>query len=322
MGESRTPLVEFGGYFAKSDHLFPSGSFKDRGSSVLSSCLLEIGVESAVVDSSGNAGASMAAYFARARIPLHVFVSTETSPAKLQAIRSHGARLVQVAGDRQAVADEAVHFAETSGSYYASHQWSAFFLAGMRTLAWEIVEQMGASPQAVVMPLGAGTMLLGAYQGFCELREAGLVERLPRIYGVQSEGCPPLALAFAAGLASIDDVSFTSKDTAAEGIRVGRAPRARQILAAVRDCAGSILTVGEPAIRRGWATLARDGIYVEPTSAVVIAAMEQLQMGAPNFSQSNTVVVLSGSGLKLSDSQFVEEAMGRERDARAKMENC
>jgi threonine synthase len=300
LGEGGTPLIDARrgtGLKYKLEFLSPTGSFKDRGSTVLVSCLAGLGVRRAVEDSSGNAGASMAAYFSAAGITCDLYIPAATSPAKTRQIRSYGARLVLIEGTRADVSRAAE--AASDGAFYASHLWSPYFLAGTQTFGFEIWEQLGGrAPDNVVVPVGAGTLLLGAALGFRALRAAGQIERLPRIFGVQGAGCAPLHYALRAGRESTEDVDFPLKDSMAEGIRIQRPPRDRQILAAVRESGGDIVTVSEPEIYAGWFTLAGRGLFVEPTAAVAAAAAERLLADGVVSGGETTVVALTGTGLK------------------------
>src|SRR5439155_541981 len=121
-------------------------------------------------------------------------------PAKVRQLHAYGADVVLVPGPRSAATDSAQEAASGGRGIYASHLWSPLFLAGTATFAWEAWEQLGRTvPDAVVVPLGGGTLLLGAWRGFAALRDAGLASRAPRLYGVQSTACEPLATAFRSG---------------------------------------------------------------------------------------------------------------------------
>jgi threonine synthase len=249
------------------------------------------GVREIVVDSSGNAGASFAAYAARAGMRARVFVPAVASPAKLGQIRAHGAGIVEVPGPRAAAADAALATAGDEVAY-ASHLWQPAFLAGTATFAYELFEQMQRrAPDAVVMPLGGGTLLLGVHLGFRRLQAAGLVDRVPRLVGVQSEACAPLGRAFAVGA---DDVTPAEpRPTVAEGITIAKPPRSQQILGAVRATGGSIVEVEEAAILDALVGLLAVGVLVEPTSAVAFAGAS-----AATRPGETVVVALTGHGLK------------------------
>lgn len=299
LGEPRTALVDLGeggdGHvLAKLEGGLPTGSFKDRGTAVTVSWLRSRGVRELVVDSSGNAGASFAAYAARAGLGLRVFVPADASPAKLLQVRAHGATLVAVPGSRSAAGDAARAAVEAGGPgvAYASHLWHASFLAGTATFAYEVFEQLGnRAPDAVVVPLGGGTLLLGIHLGFERLREAGLIAAVPRLIGVQSAACAPLARAFRAGVPDAEAVEPGA--SIAEGIRIALPPRSRQILAAVRETGGDILEVTDEEIWTSLRQLLAQGLFVEPTSAAAHAGLLRLER-----SRGTMVLGLTAHGLK------------------------
>jgi threonine synthase len=179
---------------------------------------------------------------------------------------------------------------------YGSHLWQPAFLAGTATFAYEVFEQLGRqAPDVVVAPLGGGTLLLGAHLGFARLRAARLIDHLPRLIGVQSAACAPLAQAFRAG--EPDAIAVTAGATIAEGIRIDRPPRSRQILAAIRETGGEIVEVTDDEIRTSLHTLLGQGIFVEPTSA---AAHAGLARSAAGQATGTVVLAMTGHGLKAS----------------------
>jgi threonine synthase len=275
LGEGETPRV--GAY--KLESLGPTGSFKDRGACVVASCLRQMGVKRAVFDSSGNAGAAMAAYLAAAGIEAVVFAPATASPGKLRQIAAYGARLELVDGDRGEVTRRAQAWAEASGELYASHLWSPFFSAGLRTVAAEL-----GAVEAVIVPAGSGSLLIGLHAGFRQLLDAGLIARLPALYGVQAQGCDPLVAAFEGRAPS--PAAFT----VAEGIRIAAPPRRDEAVAAVRESGGALVAVSDAEITAAADALARRGLFVEPTGAVGEAGRRRLGIDA--------VVVLTGTGLK------------------------
>ncbi len=300
LGEGSTPLTaaELAGtpVWLKQEQLQPTGSFKDRGAAVLLTKARELGVTAVVEDSSGNAGAAVAAYAARAAIRCTIFAPAGTSAAKLRQIRAYGARLKLVDGDREASAQAAQDAAATS--YYASHVWNPFFLHGIKTLAYEMCEQLAwRAPELVILPVGNGSLLLGAALGFNDLHAAGLIGRLPRLIGVQPAACAPLVTAFDAGHS--EPAAVTARATLAEGAAIDRPRRGAQILAAIRACGGQMLAVSEAEIAAAQRALAAAGFYVEPTAALAPAAVARLRAAAGSWSSdAGLVVVLTGHGLK------------------------
>jgi threonine synthase len=297
LGESVTPLVRItiGGIpvLVKQDHQFPTGSFKDRGAAVMVSRLHHLGVGHVVEDSSGNAGCAVAAYCARAGIACDIYVSRATSASKLIQLEYYGARIHRIDGTREDVARAARNAA--TNAYYASHVWDPFFLQGTKTFAYEVAEQLGwRAPDAVVLPVGNGTLVLGAFIGFQELKSMGLIKAMPQIIGVQASACAPLEHAWRTGAGSLPEVAGSS--TLAEGIAVRCPARWQQILHAVRSTGGGILQVSEGAIRAALLELGRNGFFIEPTAAVAAAGTREL-LRRPGDRES-VVSVFTGSGLK------------------------
>jgi threonine synthase len=304
LGEGGTPLVEVtaeeGTVLAKLEHLSPTGSFKDRGSAVLISHLRGHGVERVLADSSGNAGASVAAYAAAAGMRARVYVPAHASTAKKRQIAAFGATVVEVPGLRSAASDACLAdvAGAPAGTAYGSHAWHPSFLAGQLTCAWEIWEQLGGEvPDAVVCPVGQGNLFLGLARGFQALYDAGLTTRLPRMYAVQSSACAPVSLAYAAG--SVEPATVVETDTVAEGIRSAVPVRGREILRALARTGGAAFAVADEAVLAAQRHLARVGVLVEPTSAVVMAALPRVraQLGPGGV----VVAPLTGSGLKGAD---------------------
>ena len=295
LGEGNTPLVwarVFGREVAfKCEYLNPSGSFKDRGSTVIASLLKSRNVPEAIEDSSGNAGASFAAYAARAGIKAKIFVPGSASGPKCRQIMSYGAKLIRIAGSRLDVAD-AVQQKADEGEVYASHAYLPFNMAGYATAAYEIFEQMDEKlPGTIVVPAGQGGFLLGLIHGFNQLRIATNTP-IPTMIGVQAASCAPLWKAFRNGTAGPDTATIAA--TCAEGVNIPVPIRQEEVIQAVKASGGGFQTVDEASILPGRDSLARLGFYVEPTSAIVWPVLE-------NNSEEWTdpiVVLLTGSGYK------------------------
>jgi threonine synthase len=302
LGEPTTPVVslEVGGatILAKLEAAQPTGSFKDRAASTLAAWLAASGVRHVAEDSSGNAGAALAAYAARAGIACDIYVPATASPGKLTQIAAYGANVIPIEGPRQAATDAAAAATE-AGTVYATHLWNPWCLVGTATWAFEVVEQLGREPDAVVFPVGAGTLLLGAARAFERLLQNGRIARVPRIYGGQSTGCAPLAIAFDQGLDRPAPV--TQVPSAAEGIMLARPPRGAEILRRVRGSGGAILGIEDGELWDALRGLAHQGIYIEPTSAVAPAVVARLRASGALASGEQVVVALTGSGLKAGD---------------------
>lgn len=197
MGEGWTPLVSGGSknLYYKLEYISPTGSFKDRGAIVVMGEARSLGCDAVVQDSSGNAGASIAAYAARGGVKATVVVPGDTSEFKKRQIEIYGATLIVADGGRSRAASIAMEMAQST--FYASHVWNPFFMEGTRTIAFEIWEQLGGkAPDVVIVPAGNGTMLLGVFKGFKELLQRVKIKKLPRIIAVQGTACAPLFAAW------------------------------------------------------------------------------------------------------------------------------
>jgi threonine synthase len=221
-----------------------------------------------VADSSGNAGIAIAAYAARAGLLCEVFVSAALPVSKVARI---DARVRPVKGTREDVAAAAVARVEETGAFYASHVWNPWFFEGTKRYVYELFEQLGgALPSTLVLPVGNGTLVLGAWRALQELRVVA------PIVAVQASMCSPIAQAFDAGRTQVEAVE--DGGTVAAGIAIAAPVRGAEILAAVRASGGSVVTVTDEAILAAAAELATQGFLVEPTAAAPAAALAQLDI--------------------------------------------
>ena len=300
--EGYTPLVSvksFGypnAYF-KLEYLFPTGSFKDRGTTVAVSKLNELGIPEFSMDSSGNAGASFAAYAALAGIKANIFVPYDTPEEKTNQIRIYGAHLIKIKGSKKDVTEAAMKYGEKT--FYAGHQTNPYFLEGMKTMFYEMVEQMNWSTvDAVITPAGVGTIVLGIYKAAKELLYFGLIDKMPRIYAVQIANCAPIYAAYH-NLAYMD---FVKEDycvkSLAEGVAIPNPMRLQQILEVIRETKGDIILVCEKETREGLISLSKKGLFVEPTSAIVFPALKKALYEHKIDSDEVAIAPLTGFGLK------------------------
>lgn len=299
LGEGCTPMLatEVDGFpvLVKPEWFNPTASFKDRGTTVMMSVLRDQGVTEVLEDSSGNGGSSVAAYAAAAGISAKILAPTNTSAPKIVQTRIHGADIELVPGDRAATSAEAVR--QAAARTYASHNWHPFFLQGTKLLAYEIWEDLGfAAPDCVVVPAGSGSLVLGCFLGFTELVASGAIHAIPRILVAQPANCSPLAAAFGAGQSAAAGGDW--KPTMAEGASIARPVRDREVLAAVASSRGDFQTVQEHEIPHAVLSLAAKGLYAEPTSSIVAAAIPGFIARGLVRAGETVVMVLTGSGLK------------------------
>jgi threonine synthase len=312
LGEGCTPLLEAptefaGGAFAgrillKDETGNPTGSFKDRLVSVAVSRAVEDGYAAIVCASTGNAGASAAAYAARAGIPCVVCVPASAPPAKLRQIQAYGAHFVAVHGtysDAWAVADglERVgSFANVTTTYQ-----NPFGVAGLRTVAYELLDAMdGQVPDAVFVPTGSGPLVRGVQWGYEEAVGLGLAKRVPALVAVQAEGCAPIVRAFEAGESVVEP--WDTPTTAAAGIAdplQGYTEDGSYTLAMVRKSRGWAIAVPDGAIRDAAESLARRvGVFAELSGAAGLAGMRASLARGLLSPTATAVVLVTGSGFK------------------------
>jgi len=299
LGEGGTPLLarslHGASVLVKCEWMMPTGSFKDRGASVMLSLLRAQGIRAVLEDSSGNGGAAVAAYAAAGGLAATILAPASTSPAKTVQMRAHGATVDLVSGSRQATAEAAVRRSEEV--FYASHNWHPFFLHGTKTLAYELWEDLGfRAPDNIIVPCGAGSNVLGCEIGFSELLRAGEIEAMPRLFAAQPANCAPIAASFLAG--TDQPVETEIRPTIAEGTAIAQPIRLAEVLGALRGTRGGAVTLTEDEIAQATRDLAAAGLYVEPTAAQVAAAFGKLLASGAVGPEQTTVLVLTGSGLK------------------------
>lgn len=292
LGEGDTPLVPvvIGGkeYWAKLENLNPSGSFKDRATAVLVSVLRGRGLLEVVEDSSGNAGGSLALYSSAFGIHSRIYIPSNTSGPKRRQIENCGAEVIQVEGPRENAHNAAIEAVERENLPYASHAAQPFGLAGIATIAYEIFEALGEMPETVLCPIGHGSLFLGILMGFDALVQAGVASRRPRFVGVQPGLCAPVVsawqkLPFAGGRGN----------SLAEGTMVETPARMEEILLMLDPERDQLITVTESEIAQAHRLLISAGVYVEPTSAMVLASSRKVEA-----TPGKSVLIMSGSGLK------------------------
>ncbi len=301
LGEGWTPLVRAERLgprvWVKFEGSNPTGSFKDRGMTVGVSVAREAGARLVVAASTGNTSASLAAYAARAGLKSAVVLPKgKVAKGKLVQAVLHGAAVVEVEGSFDD-ALKAVLEASRSGGVYPLNSFNPWRLEGQKTLAYEVVEQLGGVPDYVFVPVGNGGNLAAIWKGFRELYEWGLIESLPSMVGVQAEGAAPLVEAWRRGLEEPRWVE--EPETVATAIRIGRPVNWPKTLRAVRESRGFMLAVGDDEIleaQKGMARLA--GLAVEPAAAAPLAGLKRAWEGGLIGEGDNVVLVATGHGLK------------------------
>lgn len=308
LGEGDSPLLEMPTLssevgvrqlFVKNDSLMPTGSFKDRGYSLAVSFAKHLGLDSAFTYSSGNAGASFAAYCARSGIDATVFVEDVANEAKRALISLHGANVYQLKYQSSKEIFDAVTGLSSAGQYSFVNFINPIRHEAMKVCAYEICESLDwKAPDVVVHPVGTGGGLWGTWKGFCELRVLGLIDKLPRMIGVQPKVCAPLVEAFVSGKSSTTatgDASQTMAQSIAgdDMIQGGKRP-----LRAIRESNGTAVAVSEDSIARAMTDLGAAAVGVEPSAAVSYAALTEGIRDGWLSADDRAVAVVTGVALK------------------------
>jgi threonine synthase len=297
LAEGWTPLVRFSDntYF-KLESSNPTGSFKDRGSTVLVSALHRLIEEAGGYiseDSSGNAGASMAAYAARAGLKARIYVPETVAGPKFNQIQFYGAQVTKVSGSRSRVTEEAQKVEKRK--FYVGHILHPLFRDGMRSLAYEILEQFGWNvPERIYFPVSAGTLLLGLISGFRNLSDSGVIETVPKIVACQTRQVSPLYHRLK-GLRYDPPETVTS---IADALVSVKPPLLDLMVKGLKAINGDAIMVGEDEIMEAFLELAKRGFFVEPSSAVAYAGFNKQLMSNETSKEDKVVIVLTGNGLK------------------------
>jgi threonine synthase len=298
LGEGDTPVVRLrhlaGEVYAKLEFMAPTGSFKDRGAATMIARLRQLGIDRVVDDSAGNAGVSIAAYSAAAGIRCHIYVAASGNLERLTAISCYSGQVTIVPGQRSAATAAAL----ADGAYYAGHAWDPFFVEGMTSIASEILRQMrGVMPTRILFPLGQGTLLLGLLKGFEELLASGALERMPELVAVQADACAPFDVMLRRQLNA--PPSMIRPDTVhADGIAVANPVRWQNVLSAFRQGKLQLAVAHDAALPDAVQLIGREGLLIEPTSAVVVDALLRMDDAPRPPPGTRTLLLLTASGLK------------------------
>jgi threonine synthase len=308
LGEGSTPLVALeaiaadaggGALFAKLESANPTGSFKDRGSAMVAAAARSANALNLALASTGNAGASQAAYAARAGLRLTVAVPKSTDPGKLWQMRAHGAEIMMVDGDFSDC--DAAYKALVDSGYFAAGTSNPYRQEGAKTLAYELFEQHGGAIERVLAPCGTGGLITALGKGFAEIAASVPGFRPPAIDGVQLGALMPLGGA---------DPSRKAVVTAATGINIANPSMRESVLRIVRDSGGMIHSVSEDELLAAQTALAKkEGVGAEPTASVTVAAYAKARREGRISASEVVVAIVTGHILK-APVQVIERRAG------------
>lgn len=308
LGEGGTPLQSLDriGHaigvqlWGKDESRNPTWSFKDRLACIAVSVAKKLGAVAIVSSSTGNAGASAAAYAAKAGLPCIIFTTKGAVGPLVTQMAAYGATVVAVENkaDRWVLMQHAVRKLgafPTSPFFGPVVGSNPYGIEGYKTLAYEIVEQMGWEvPDCCVLPVCYGDALIGMWRGFADMEALGWIKRRPRMMAAEIYGS--LGAALRDGLDALPDMPLTH-ETVAKSTSATRSTF--QALSVIRNSGGAAMTVGDDAIMEWQRELAKqEGIYVEPASAAALAALSAFRRDGHIGSGEKVAVLLTASGLK------------------------
>jgi threonine synthase len=308
LAEGRTPLlgIPAAGHvagvsqlLAKDESRNPTGTFKDRAMALAASVARAEGAPGIVCASTGNAGASAAAYGARAGLPVVILVPVGTPPPKMAQAAVCGARVVAVQGTYSDAWSMAAAISASLGWLNATTTFTCpYVVEATRTVAYEIFEQIGV-PDWIAVPIGAGPLLAGIREGFEDLRALGVVEQVPRLLALQPSGCAPIVRAFDEGAPTRP---WGTPDTVAGGLAdplVGYPDEGDVTVRAIVASRGAAVAVDDEATIAAISMLAgREGLFQEPASAIAIAGVAEARRRGLIAESESVVACLTGTGLK------------------------
>ncbi len=283
--------------FVKHEGMNPSGSFKDRGMTVGVTKAIELGRTAVACASTGNTSASMAMYAAKGGLVAVVLLPKgKVAMGKVAQALIYGAKVLAIRGNFD-IALELVRAVADRLGFYLLNSLNPFRLEGQKTIAFEIVDELGYVPERIVLPVGNAGNISAIYKGFNELRELGFIDSVPRMTGIQAEGARPVVDAYENGMSDI--IPYGSPETLATAIRIGNPVNAVKALKAIRESGGVALSVSDEEIISAQKDLARiEGIGVEPASAASIAGLKKLIERGEISRDDDVVCVVTGHLLK------------------------
>jgi len=300
LGEGITPLLpsrEHENVFLKDESKNPTRSFKSRGMAAAVTMAKKLGAKSLAAPTAGNAGAALAAYGARAGLPVFVAMPRDTPQSIIDECRGYGAEVELVAGVITDAAKRVQQYIAANGGFDLSTLKEPYRVEGKKIMGYELLEDLERLPDVILYPTGGGTGLIGMWKAFDEMQRLGWIDSArPRMWSVQSSGCAPIVRAFDQQLDHAPE--WESPQTSAWGLRVPRAVGDRLMLEAIRESNGGAIAVDESQIEPAAAELrAREGIDAGPETGAAWLAMRELRQRG-DVRHGELVVVFNTGGNK------------------------
>ncbi len=300
LGEGITPLLPSRSrrnVLIKDESKNPTRSFKARGMAAAVTMARKLGARSLAAPTAGNAGAALAAYGARAGLPVFVAMPRDTPQSIIDECRGYGAELELVEGLITDAAKRVQQYIAANGGFDLSTLKEPYRVEGKKIMGYELFDDLGRLPDVILYPTGGGTGLIGMWKAFDEMERLGWIDaRRPRMFTIQSSGCAPIVRAFDQQLETAPE--WESPQTTAWGLRVPRAVGDRLMLRALRDSGGGAMAVEESRIEEAAADLrAAEGIDAGPETGAAWLALD-LMRDKGTVTEDELVVVFNTGGNK------------------------
>jgi threonine synthase len=300
LGEGITPLLPSRSrrnVLIKDESKNPTRSFKARGMAAAVTMAKKLGARSLAAPTAGNAGAALAAYGARAGLPVFVAMPRDTPQSIVDECRGYGAEVELVEGLITDAAKRVQQYIAANGGFDLSTLKEPYRVEGKKIMGYELFDDLGRLPDVILYPTGGGTGLIGMWKAFDEMERLGWIDsKRPRMFTIQSSGCAPIVRAFDQQLETAPE--WESPQTTAWGLRVPRAVGDRLMLRALRDSGGGAVAVEESRIETAAADLrASEGIDAGPETGAAWLALDELRANG-TLAADELVVVFNTGGNK------------------------
>lgn len=308
LGEGGTPLhkaerlaksLGFKELYLKDETRNPTNSYRDRAAALLTSNAIDQDFDTLICATNGNMGASLAAYSAKAGLICHLVVPEVVDVGKLAQMLAYDAMIEKFGEILDDSIRKAAAIAEETGWYQATAELNPLVVEAQKTISYEVYEQFGV-PEWIVVSMGSGGTIYSLWKGFKELKQLGITTSLPKIVGVQPEGCPAIVNALTKGASKQERLSKPS--TRALAILVAEPLQSELAVSAIRGSDGLAVTVSDSEILAAELQIAKlEGVFAEPASSATIAALKKLAEQGKISCDSSVACLITGSGLKATD---------------------
>lgn len=308
LGEGGTPLqkaerlaenLHYKNLYLKDETRNPTSSFKDRSASLILSDAVSRGYDSIVCATNGNHGASVSAYSAKVDVNANLVVPSVVDMGKLAQMMMYDAKIVQQGDTIEEAIERAKKLEKEMDWYQATTELNPLSIEGLKTISYEIVEQEGV-PDWIIVAMGSGATLHAVWKGFQEMEMLGMISKMPRLIGVQAEGCAPISGAYDKG--SDSPIELKKGETTASAIRVKNPLYGKLALDALQQSNGFAVTVTDEEMVEAGKEIARtEGIFAEPASSAPVASLSQEIVQKHIKPDEKIVCLVTSSGLKTDD---------------------